>query len=91
MRYEPFLWLAGEREKSESKARDYERRAYLSFIEAIKQNPSLANKPFREVHEWIRQYGITIDGSDYDLPDRGTWERYRRGGEKLARDSQKSG
>jgi len=88
---EPLLWIAGEREKSECIARDYERKAYLSFVEAIRQNPSLARKKVREVYDWIREHGVTVDGSEYELKDRATWERYRRGGEKLARDSQNSG
>ena len=65
----------------------YERDAYLSFVEAIKQKPELASRPLREVYAWIKENGVEIDGAPYDLPSSfDTWQRYRSGGERKAKD-----
>ena len=66
----------------------YERGAYLSYIAAIQENPSLTKKPLRKVYEWIQKNGIEVDGALYDLPDEEkTWLRYRRAGERRAKPS----
>jgi hypothetical protein len=86
-RKEPLLWIAGDPRRAA--LRDYERKAYLSFVGAIKREPSLERRRLQDVHDWIREHGVEVDGRDYDLPDQGTWLRYRSAGEKLARSVQK--
>jgi len=83
-REEPLLWFPVEKAALGS-PRDYQRKAFLSWAEAIKQNSALIGKPLRDVHTWIREHGVTIDGAEYDPPDFPTWERYRRAGESAAR------
>ena len=91
LKKQPLLWFAGEKEKSQTATRDYERKAYLSCGEAIKQKPYLAGKPLRDVYAWLKRNGIEIDGRDYDLPDQPTWLRYRSAGERAVNSNQKSG
>jgi hypothetical protein len=64
---------------------NYERDAYLSYVDALRENPELANKPLRKVHAWIKEHGVEIDGVIYDLPEFGTWRKYRRAGERVAK------
>lgn len=65
-------------------ARLYERDAYLSFVSAIQENSRLAQRPLREVYDWIKENGIEIDGVPYVLPNYDTWQKYRRTGERHA-------
>jgi len=89
-RNDPLLSFVVRLPKAENAPRDYERKAYLSFIEAIRHKPSLLGKPLRDVHEWIRQNGVKIDGDEYDLPSFDTWDRYRRGAERFVKANQKA-
>jgi hypothetical protein len=63
----------------------YERDAYLSFVAAIQKASELANRPLTEVHAWIKEHGVELDGKEYDPPEFPTWQRYRSAGEKAAK------
>lgn len=60
--------------------------AYQSYQEAIRRNPDLAEATDREVHSWVREYGIA---EEYTLPAFETWARYVRAGRKY-HDARKS-
>jgi len=63
----------------------YARDAYRSYVQAIQENPALANADFPEVHQWIKDHGVELDKRPYDLPDFKTWRRYRSEGERFAK------
>lgn len=75
---------AESREEIAAAPKQYERDAYLSFVSAIQENSHLAQRPLREVYDWIKENGIEIDGVPYVLPNYDTWQKYRRTGERHA-------
>lgn len=65
----------------------YERDAYLSYLQAIQENSTLAAKPLKKVYAWIKENGVDVAGQKYVLPPFDTWRKYRRAGERGIRPS----